>query len=132
MALTQQYEVTWNSKFKRVRSYTGTSATAINETVGPITSGGVNQPFQLVEIRIMADDTPSDPENFTITLDSGAGATFDQVIYSADLSVTGIPVQNLFDENRVYGPDDKLDIDYANTGTDTVTFEIIVRVPYQI
>lgn len=124
MALTQQYKVTWNEKFYKVISYTASSAVAVSESIAP----GV--PFQLAEVRIMADATPTTSEDFTVTLNSGAGATFDQVIYSADLNSTDVPVQVAFDPLRTYGAADALDIAYTNTDTNTVTVEVIIRVPY--
>jgi len=124
MALTQQYDVTWNEKFTRVQSHTGQSAVAVNESFAP----GV--PFQLVEIRIASDGAATTSENFTLTLDSGAGAAWDQVYYSVDPSSSSFPIQHLFDARRWFGADDAIDIAFANTETNTISFELIIRYPH--
>lgn len=125
MALTTQYTALWNDKFLKLRSVTGTGAGVINETLSLQTMG------QLVEIRIQSDGAATTSENFTVKLDSGAGATFDQVLYSVDLSVSGTPVQYTFSEREgFFGEKDAIDIDYPNTETNTVTFELIYRMPY--
>lgn len=122
MALTEQYTVTWNEKFSKRRSVTGQSSIAVSESFAP------GKPFQLIELRIQSDGAVNTSEEFTLTLDSGAGADWDQEIYGKDLSEAGsIPWQFLFDQNRSYGPNDAIDIAYANTDTNKISFELIFR-----
>jgi hypothetical protein len=122
MALTVQESVTWNEKFKKVVFLTGTGGGAIAETFNP------DVPFQLVELRVESSGAVTTSQEFTVSLDSGAGATFDQELYGVDLSTSGVPHQYLWDENRTFMSTDEIDIAYTNTDANTITFILVVRI----
>lgn len=72
--------------------------------------------YRVYSVTLHMSAAPSTGENFTITLDSAAGAVFDTVLYSLDLSTGSTtdlfwyPAQPLILEAG-----DALDLAYANT-----------------
>ena len=83
-------------------------------------------PFRLLRVEGNVDDTPTDSENFTITLDSGISAAYDTVLFSQDLSSGSIQdLIVIFGQGYEYEKGDEIDIAYANTGDDTVSIRAV-------
>ena len=82
---------------------------------------------KLISVSLHLDDGPSDSENYTITINKNAGAAYDTLIYSLDLS-TGSTKNLLWlpDADIYLEPGDAIDVAYANTGTDTYGSQITV------
>ena len=82
--------------------------------------------FRLLRVEVNVDDTPTDTESLTVTLDSGWGSIYDVVLFSRDLSVGS--VQDLaipFGIGYEFEDVDEIDIAYANTGDDTVSVRVV-------
>lgn len=105
------------SSFRTTRA-TGSAAIAL--TVAP----GV--PWQLWEIRLHMDAGGA-AGNLTITMDAGAGAAYDTLIYTKAMG--GIAdVVYAFNPPRTFNhASDELDIAYANGGSATYGIEVIFR-----
>ena len=59
---------------------TGTAALALNGTVP------VGQTYRLISFTLNLSAAPTTSENLTVTLDAEAGAIYDTLLYSLDLS----------------------------------------------
>ena len=59
---------------------TGTAALALNGTVP------VGQTYRLISFTLNLSAAPTTSENLTVTLDAQAGAIYDTLLYSLDLS----------------------------------------------
>lgn len=59
---------------------TGTAALALNGAVP------VGQTYRLVSLTLNLSAAPTTSENLTVTLDANAGAIYDTLLYSLDLS----------------------------------------------
>ncbi len=90
---------------------------ADNEIVGDVT---------ILQITIVVDDTPTDADKLTFTLDSNEGAAYDAIINESGVgkNIDGLLVWT--DHTKyVLKAKDKLVIAYANTGTDTVSIAVL-------
>lgn len=85
--------------------------------------------FWLDAITLHLDAAPITSEAFSITLNANDGAAYDAVLYSLDLSLSGIT-------DLVYTPDDgpllcesgdAIDVAYTNTDGNTYGLRIVVR-----
>ncbi len=83
-------------------------------------------PFRLLRVEANVDDTPTDTESFTITLDSGISSAYDTILFSQDLASGSIQdLIVIFGLGYEYEKDDEIDIAYANTGDDTVSIRAV-------
>lgn len=109
---------TWDTKNVQVTRATATGAVAVATTLAP----GVA--FRIIEVRIHLSAASATSENFTIALDSYAGAAYDAVILSQDLNgstdFVWVPA-----ERRYFHKTDELDFAWANTDTRTYGLEIL-------
>jgi len=93
-----------------------TTAIALAEALAP------NAPFRLIRIELNVDDTPTDSEDLTVTLDAGDGSAYDTVLYTRDLSVGSVTDLVIpFGEGYEFESDDEIDLAYDNTGRDTIS-----------
>ena len=101
-----------------------TSAVAIAASV-TVPAGDT---YQLVSVTMHADAAASTSEDFTITLDAHAGAAYDTLLYSLDLSAAST-VDLLWqpDEPLLLEGGDAIDVAFTNTDTDTYGVQITVR-----
>ena len=70
---------------------------------------------------------PTTSENFTITLDANAGAAYDVLLYTLDLS-SGSTTDLIWfpDEDLYIEPGDALDVAFANTDTGTYGLQVVL------
>lgn len=96
-----------------------TGSAAINKTTA------IAAAFKLTKILVHFDSAPTTSENLVVTLDSGAGAAYDTVLYSVDPSASSLT-------DIVYTPDGECslvsgdEIKVAFTNTDTVTYGVSI------
>jgi len=70
---------------------------------------------------------PTTSENFTITLDANAGAVYDTLLYTLDLSASSTTDLAWFpDEPLLLEGGDAIDVAYANTDVGTYGVQITV------
>jgi len=80
---------------------------------------------RITSVTLNLDAAPTTSENFTITLNAVAGAAYDTLLYSVDLStdsttdVVWMPDQPLWLQ-----PGDAIDVAYANTDDNTYAVSI--------
>jgi len=84
--------------------------------------------YQLVSVSIALDAAPTTSENFTITLNANAGAEYDVLLYSLDLSV-GSTTDLMWspESDIILGGGDSIDVAYTNTDTGTYGVQITMR-----
>ena len=83
------------------------------------------QTYRLVSVTLHMSAAPTTSESFTITLDANAGAVYDTLLYSLDLSISSVT-------NLIWVPDapllleggDAVDVAYANTDGRTYGVQI--------
>jgi len=83
------------------------------------------QTYRLISVTLHMSAAPTTSENFTVTLDANAGAAYDTLLYSLDLSVSS--VTNLLwqpDEPLLLEGGDAIDVAYANTDGRTYGVQI--------
>ena len=107
---------TWsNNKYDRV-----TTNGVIAHTLTP----GVN--FIIVAVKLAMNLTGGTSENFVISVDSGAGPTYDLVLFTQDME----DVKDLYwspDKDMTFQDGDSIVMTYANTGERVYGLEIIYR-----
>ena len=97
-----------------ILKFNGTGTAALNLT-GPVPPG---QHYRLVSVSLGLSAAPTTSESLTVTLDSHAGAAYDTLLYTIDLSAAAVtdlvwmPYEEMFLEGG-----DAIDIAYANTDT---------------
>ena len=98
---------------------TGAVAIAASMTVP---AGGT---YRLVSVTLALDAAPTTSEDFTITLDANAGAAYDVLLYSLDLSL-GSTVDLVWfpGEPLLLEGGDAIDVAYTNTDTGTYGVQI--------
>lgn len=85
-------------------------------------------PWRLLSIGIHASATLDEDENFTATLDAGAGANFDRVIYSDDLYDGARTSQTTyFGEGYDFPAEDEMDFAQANGSDDDVGIDVVYQ-----
>lgn len=85
----------------------------------------VGHTYKLISVTLHMSAAPTTSENFTITLDANAGAPYDTLLYSLDLSVSSVT-------NLLWQPDtpllleggDAIDVAYLNTDVGTYGVQI--------
>ena len=84
--------------------------------------------FRLVSVSLNMSAAPTTSENFTITLNANAGAVYDVLLYSLDLS-TGSTTDVVWfpDELMLLEGGDAVDVAYANTDTGTYGVQITAQ-----
>jgi len=93
---------------------------AIELTIRP------QSPFRLHRVEANLDDTPTDTENFTVTLDSVHGSAYDTVLLSIDLAAaSAADLVRTFGQGFEFEEGDEIDIAYANTGDDTISIRAV-------
>ena len=100
---------------------TGAAAIAASVTVP------ASATYRLVSVTMHADAAATTSENFTITLNANAGAAYDTLLYTLDLSAAS--TVNLVwypDEMLLLEGGDAVDVAFANTDTDTYGVQITV------
>lgn len=101
---------------------TGSAAIAATATVP------AGQHYSLIAVTLHFDAAPTTSENFTVTLDANAGAAYDTVLYSLDLS-TGSTTDLIYQPTYplIFEGGDAIDVAYANTDTGTYGLQITMR-----
>lgn len=83
-----------------------------------------NFQYELVDVRIHNDSSPTTSETFTITLDANLGTMYDSVIYSIDMSgvsdLLWIP-----DRHTYFSASDTLSFAWNNS--DAVEYGLVIR-----
>ena len=81
--------------------------------------------YRIISVTLHFSAAPTTSENFTITLDANAGAAYDTLLYTLDLS-TGSTVDLLWqpDAPLYLEGGDALDVAYTNTDTGTYGVQI--------
>lgn len=108
---TTEYNLT--TGLLKIENGTATSgAIAVSLTVARVA--------QITSVTLNLDAAPTTSENFTITLNSVAGAAYDTLLYSLDLS-TGSTTDVLWMPDQPFWiqPGDAIDVAYANTDANT-------------
>jgi len=106
-----------------------TSVFKINATGGGAIAASMTVPagstYRLVSVSLNMSAAPTTSENFTITLDANAGAAYDVLLYSLDLS-TGSTTDVVWfpDEMMLLEAGDAVDVAYANTDVGTYGVQI--------
>jgi len=108
----------WSTKHVQVTRATATGALAIAKTLAP----GVA--FRLIEVRLHLSGASATSENFTVTVNSYAGANYDVQLFSEDLN-TATHFVWVPDNVRYFHEDDELDFAWANSDTRTYGLEIL-------
>lgn len=84
--------------------------------------------FWFTGVTMHLDSAPTSSEDFTITLDATAGATYDTVLFRRDLSVNSDTDIFYYLENPLAcASGDAIDVDYPNTDTKTYGIRIVVK-----
>ena len=99
------------------RFHRATGAAAIASTLAP----GVAWQLESIRVHLSAAGGAGD---LTATIDSGIGAAYDIVILIQDMTTVTDLVWNT-ERPMEFGPDDELDIAWANAGTKTYGLEIV-------
>ena len=98
---------------------TGAAAIAATMTVP------ASATYRLISVTMHADAAATTSENFTITLDANAGAAYDTLLYSLDLSAASTTDLVWYpDEMLLLEGGDAIDVAFANTDTDTYGVQI--------
>lgn len=89
------------------------TGTAIMDFTGVVPAG---QHYRLVSVSCNFNAAPTTAENFTVTLDSNAGAIYDLLLYSLDPSA-GATSDILWqpDEEIILEGGDAIDVQFDNT-----------------
>ena len=100
-------------------SVTGAAAIAASLTVP------ASATYQLVSVTMHADAAATTSENLTITLNANAGAAYDTLLYSLDLSAAStVDLVWYPDEPLLLEGGDAVDVAFTNTDTDTYGVQI--------
>ena len=101
----------------------------VNATGGNAIAASMSVPvgatYRIISVSLNLNAAPTTSENYTITLDANAGAAYDLLLYSLDLSTSSTtdvlwqPDQPLYLEGG-----DAIDVAYANTDTGTYGVQI--------
>ena len=98
---------------------TGAAAIAASLTVP------ASATYQLVSVTMHADAAATTSENLTITLNANAGAAYDTLLYSLDLSAAStVDLVWYPDEPLLLEGGDAVDVAFTNTDTDTYGVQI--------
>ena len=82
--------------------------------------------FELIEFTLHLDLTPTTSEDFTATKNVAAGAAYDTLVYSKDLSTIANDIYfSCEPEEFLFETGDTLDFAYTNT--DTVTYGLQIK-----
>jgi hypothetical protein len=95
-----------------------TGSGAIAKTIAP----GVQ--WQLEEVRLHLSGAGG-AENFTITIDAGAGAAYDTVLLTEDMTTVTDLVWKPEDGPILLAANDEVDIAFTNTATRTYGLEVV-------
>ena len=109
----------WRTAIERVYVERATGSGAVATTLAP------GKAFQLLEVRVHLSSASATSENLRITMDAGAGAAYDSVLYSEDMDTVADLVVTFTD--RYFSSTDELDIAWTNTDARTFGLEIIYK-----
>ena len=103
----------------------------VNATGGAAIAQTVTVPagatYVLYHVSLAMSAAPTTSENFTITLDANAGAAYDVLLYSLDLSAGSTTDLVWFPDEPLYlEGGDALDVAYANTDVGTYGLQLTV------
>jgi hypothetical protein len=85
----------------------------------------VSQTYKLISVSLHLSAAPTTSENFTITLDANAGAMYDTLLYTLDLSVGSTTDLVWFPDEPMYlEGGDAIDVAYANSDLGTYGVQI--------
>jgi hypothetical protein len=85
--------------------------------------------YKLISVTLHMSAAPTTSENFTITLDANAGAGYDTLLYSIDLSAASVTDLVWFpDEPMLLEGGDAIDVAYENTDVGTYGMQITAEV----
>ena len=88
----------------------------------------VGHTYKLISVTLHMSAAPTTSENFTITLDANAGAPYDTLLYSLDLSAGSTTDLVWFpDEPLLLEGGDAIDVAYTNTDTGTYGLQLTAR-----
>ena len=108
----------------RVYKVNATGSTAINATM--VVPVGDN--YRLVSVGVHFSVAPATSENFTVTLDANAGAGYDTLLYSLDVSAgSDTDVMWLPDEEIMLEGGDAIDVAFANSDSRTYGLQITMK-----
>ena len=103
----------------------GNSTETVRVVLAPVT-GDDRDAFQLVEVRLHLDGVPTTSGYVVITLDAGAGSTFDVIVRRKDMAGVDPPDWNWVPDAILrYSEDDMLVFTWANTDGDTYGLEVV-------
>ncbi len=84
--------------------------------------------YQLISVTMHSDGAATTSELFTITLDAKAGAAYDTLLYSLDLSsASTVDLAWFPDEALLLEAGDAIDVAFANSDTDTYGVQITAK-----
>lgn len=102
----------------------GNSTETVRVVLAPLT-GDARNAFQLVEVRLHLDGTPTTAGAIAITLDAGAGPAFDVVIKTKNMTTDSVADWNWAPDAELrYTEDDALVFTWNNADGDTYGLEI--------
>lgn len=103
---------------------TGAAAIAASDTV----PSDWPSLYKLVSVTLSLNVAPTTSENYTITLNANAGAAYDVLLYSLDLSAVSVTDLVWFpDAPLLLEAGDAIDVAYANTDTKTYGVQITME-----
>jgi hypothetical protein len=102
-------------------SATATGTGNIAETLAP----GVNWELREIRLHLSANGGAN---NFTATMDAGAGAAYDAVILTQDMTSISDLSETWEPEEKRFRSDDELDFAWTNANARTYGLEIIYKV----
>ena len=123
MAFTKTSKVRKDKYYPDEIKVIATGSAAMDETLTPTYGDkGDTCDFDLVQVELHLDGAATTSENFTVTLNANAGAAYDVVLHSVDISgeddtANVVLVANPKASSFVKG--DVIDFDFANTETNT-------------
>ena len=99
-----------------------------------VTSGANNlacrpkHAFRLMWAEVKINTAPSTSQDFTVTKDAGDGDTYDNVLFTRDLSVGSVTdLHKTFGEGFEYEKDDEIDLAFGNNDNRTVVYTVCVE-----
>ena len=109
-----------------------TSVFKVNATGNLVLSSSLTVPasrtYKLISVTLALNTAPTTSENFTITLNANAGAAYDVLLYSLDLSAGSTTDLVWFpDEQLLLEGGDAIDVAYTNTDSRTYGLQITAQ-----
>jgi hypothetical protein len=113
----------WVVKDVQPLAVAATGSAAIATSVTPAVK------FRLLRVELHLNAAPTTSEDFTITLNAGAGAAYDVVLLKRDLTIGSLTdLIAVFGEGYEFESDDVIDIAWANTDARTYGLRALYEV----